>query len=176
MYRLSKYFISLIILSPLASADCNKVFNQEALNMELGDMQTTKCGLNKEMTDNRYRISLSARSGKRGKGPSLTLHKNLEAGARMTKLLSKDPVSKHRHKYIYEFSENCSELKSISYQLGTHSTELSQEKCDNLDHQFSDQEKIYLAVSNLCAKYFPKVKKTNNGIESRSAAASSTPE
>ena len=59
-------------------------------------------------------------------------------------------------KYTYVLGTNCSEFKSVTYNLRTLQNEVTKEKCGNIDNNFVDDELVHLAVNKLCSEFFPE--------------------
>lgn len=163
---MTKFLIIALLLLPLTSySNCNEVFKTKMNDMNLGkSYKDTKCGVVKEKSDSKSRVSLSAVKGKNDLGPTLSFYTNENGDVKITQLLSKDKITKNRHKYTYNYSKDCSEIKSVKYQIGSLQTEVNKEKCSDLENAFSEQELVYLSVNKLCTKFdiFFEVSKLNS--------------
>lgn len=135
--------------------NCDKEVEELLKGMNLGKFNAPECSTIKISEENKIRISSSKLKGKKDTGKTLSIYKK-EDGIKIIQLLSKDIVTKHRHKYIYHFNENCAELKSLSYTLGSLRTEVNYDKCDSFQESFVEEEISYLNIGKLCQKFFPK--------------------
>ncbi len=153
-----KNYVLMYIIFSITSvfADCDKFLSERLGTMNLGKLNQPSCGVMKKESVDKMRISLSKEKGRKDLGPTLSLRKQGEESVRITQLLSKDKTTGLRHKYRFEFGTNCSELKSLSYTLGTLQTDITQEKCNQFETSFVLEEKVNLSAQKICDSFFPE--------------------
>jgi hypothetical protein len=107
------------------------------------------------------RISLSKLKGRKDLGPTVSMYSSDKNNIKVVQLLSKDKLTSHRQKFTYILGSNCNEVKSITYSLGSMMTEVTPEKCLNIEGNFSQMEKVYLYVSRICSSFFETEQNSN---------------
>lgn len=160
MYKLSAFFLFMSLVQvQLSFADCDEFYSSKLEEMNLGKLNQPRCGAMKNETAEKTRVSMSKVKGRKDRGPTLSMYKSDPSNVKIVQLFSKDKLTKHRHRYQYILGPNCKEIKSVTYLLGTLQTEVTKEKCDDLEDSFVDLEKVNLGVGKICQTYFPEQEK-----------------
>lgn len=165
--------IALVFASQFSYANCDQFLDSKLNEMNLGKFKQPTCGVLKKEEELKTRVSMSKVKGRKDRGPTLTLYKSDPSNIKIVQLLSKDKVTKNAHRFTYILSDNCNEVKSVTYKLGTLQSEITYEKCHTNDDSFSDLEKASLNVHSLCNTYFPE--KSNVSSEDKTKSTSVVP-
>lgn len=168
------YAAALMLLPMSSFANCDEFLNQRLASMNLGTLTSPGCGVMKSEEENKKRISLSKVKGRKDLGPTLSMYTSDPDNIKVVQLLSKDKLTSHRQKYTYVLGTNCSEFKSVTYNLGTLQTEVTKEKCSNIDANFVGDELVHLAANKLCSEFFPEKETMSKADDTNSSKA--TPE
>lgn len=158
-----------LFIANLAFADCDKFLDERLEQMNIGSIKSPKCGASKSEDDGAIRISMSSVKGRKDLGPTLSLYPVDTDEVRVTQLLSKDPLTKFDHKYLFSLNKNCTVLREVKYKIGGKQIELSQTSCDNQDKEFSDDHIASFPVWKLCSQFFPMQTSASETSESISA-------
>ena len=153
-----KLFLStfLLLMPVLSFADCEKFLATKIQEMNFGKSNDLRCGVLKNDTKEKLRISMSTKKGRKDLGPTLSFDKRDSSNLVLTQLFSKNKLTKHKHRMKISMSENCNKYNTVTYTLGTLQSEVNQKRCDNYPDSFSQDELVYLAVGKICDNYFPE--------------------
>lgn len=159
-----------LFIANFAFAECDKFLDERLEQMNIGSIKSPKCGASKSEEEGVIRISMSSVKGRKDLGPTLSLHPMDTDEVRVTQLLSKDPLTKATHKYLFSLNKNCTVLREVKYQIHGKQIDLSQASCDNQEKSFNDDYRVSFPIEKLCSKFFPMKASASETSESTSAA------
>ena len=99
--------IFLIFITTIkAHSSCEEFLSSRLKVMNIGSLNSPKCGAIKETDENKVLLSMSSKRGRKDLGPTLLLKKDQDQ-IKVTQILSKDKDTKLLHKYTFYMNSNC---------------------------------------------------------------------